>query len=667
MTIASSNPSVAGQFVVKHFNGEVVTAYSIKPTDHENNVCVDLAWVAFPEYTYEGIGDRIPYNFQTEPFHQFQLHFVKHYHRYEGAMSISAYESHLERLHANFTLYHVFMDNRVVMEALDLDPICVSLANDHVPFFVRLNKDDTSSLFVQVPHGGMFEIVSRKLSVVKAKPWNRCESNAISPAVVESVAVLSSEYARPQLRPLRFVYAASHAAASASFFAENTGGKLKLHSSGENIEAGEGSCFCSYTVEFETMLTSAPFELQWVTWEDEAQSALRREMETYLSDIHGNFSLRSGNLWNHYIDNHAGLHVTDCGSITRRFDEAGIPYFYAKQLQIFGLYFTDSNGIAYEFICHDDSSRCAMDVEDWDWCVELEEPAVYGAPVKRVDGREDLSDRPYSTIHGEIIPGSGVVCRQSTVLSDDATVYWNEGMAFGWEYNVRFPAYLEVLYKSDPDILESVIRGNIHRGQDLLVEISASQAEGTLPYRYMNLLRLHFADLKFLRPARRRHYDNTWALSMASERSVVDVVGGRLTQMARGNTMFNEMLAAIWTLKVLLRKLCGVHSVGGVDFTLMTVDAVYRHIAEQSLTVLSNRFLLQYVNDTLIELLRREDSCGQRAALVNSPAEILTIEDLDLSSTTGGSSTLRVMETSGMFRMDFLWLCCVVCAFRDRY
>jgi hypothetical protein len=644
MTMSSSQPSIAREFVVKHFNAQLVSAYSHATTDSDGNMCIALEWVAFTNYTFNGLGDAAPYDYQIEPFNNFQLHFVKHFHRHEGSISIATNEARLDALNAGFTSYHVFMDNRVVMEALDLDPICVSLAKDAVPFFTRLNPDGTSSLFVQVPHAGFFEIVGPHLSVTQALPWNRCESTALSPAVVAR-EMLDGEYPEPVLRPLRFVYAATNAAESAEMFSQHAGGQLEAGLRKASAEAGTGDCFDSYTVKFDVVVPGRKFEYQWVRWNDPEQARLRVEMETYLNDLHGNFSLRSGNVWNHYIDYHSGLHVADCAALTRRFDAAGIPYFFGRQLLIFGLYFKDSNGISYEFTCADDSSRCAINIEDWDWCTELEEPSVFGAPVFRLGGEESAA--AHSSLHGELTAGGEPACRQDTYPTETRTVVrWRELTGPLWEYPVRYEIFSEFLFPHDRAHADEIVRSNIHALAGFMLDTGADVAEGTLPYNYMHLLRLYFADAWQVRASRLGGYDNTMALSVSSELSMYRTLKERLKVFTRGSQHFAPMMGAALVLHDVLTLVCPPASdMEDIDFRHMTRDEVYHYVASRNHIVATNLVAQRYVNDTLIAMLQRENACDRATA----PRVVHYIEDCDLGSRDGGASALLVVDKIGKF------------------
>ena len=133
------------------------------------------------------------------------------------------------------------------------------------------------------------------------------------------------------------------------------------------------------------------FEYQWIHWIPQSgkQNYLHlKRMENYLNALHGNFSLRSANKWNHYMDYHPGLHIRDCGPVIERLKAVGIDYFLVRQLMLFAVYVKDDTGIVYEFICPSISmpaydvesyssrfvNKVSRDVEDWDFC--LERPSV---------------------------------------------------------------------------------------------------------------------------------------------------------------------------------------------------------------------------------------------------------------------------------------------------
>merc|ERR1719321_2082877 len=90
-------------------------------------------------------------------------------------MNIEELEQKLKTMHGNFTTYNEFMDTRVTLEADDLDPIAAKLAHDQQPFLARENIDGSFSLFMEIPHAIVVEVVAPKLTVLKPSVWSRCD------------------------------------------------------------------------------------------------------------------------------------------------------------------------------------------------------------------------------------------------------------------------------------------------------------------------------------------------------------------------------------------------------------------------------------------------------------------------------------------------------------
>merc|ERR1719191_1062266 len=169
MTFASAAPELARDFCMKYLGAEhYYFTFPGMPS------CAELQWVTFPGKPLEG---EVPKPWRKTPFRFFQFHFVKHHRRPTGPMTIGELEQKFKSMHGNFTTYNQFMDTRVTLEADDLDPIAARLVHDRQPFLARENVDGSFSLFMEVPHAILVEVVSPKLTVLKPQPWSRCDSS----------------------------------------------------------------------------------------------------------------------------------------------------------------------------------------------------------------------------------------------------------------------------------------------------------------------------------------------------------------------------------------------------------------------------------------------------------------------------------------------------------
>merc|ERR1719191_718902 len=348
MTFASAAPELARDFCMKYLGAEhYYFTFPGMPS------CAELQWVTFPGKPLEG---EVPKPWRKTPFRFFQFHFVKHHRRPTGPMTIGELEQKFKSMHGNFTTYNQFMDTRVTLEADDLDPIAARLVHDKQPFLAKENVDGSFSLIMEVPHAILVEVVSPKLTVLKPKPWSRCDSSLLQAAEVDWNLVASQLHVGVQdVRPRGFVYASTKPQAAANLHATYFLGQHTENSS-LLLERGNGSCFEAQAVEWSQPEGVNKFEFQWVHWPaaPTASGALKlQDVERYQLQLRSNFSMAHANKWDHYMDFHAGLFIEDCDPVIERLRANGVPHFLTPHFMKFmAVFIQDEGGLVYEVVCH---------------------------------------------------------------------------------------------------------------------------------------------------------------------------------------------------------------------------------------------------------------------------------------------------------------------------
>lgn len=300
-------------------------------------------------------------------------------------MTIVELERALAKMHGNFTTYNQFMDTRVTMEADDLDPIAAKLVQDKQPFLARENVDGTFSLFVEVPHAILVEVVAPKLTVLKPHAWSRCDG-PMRPAEVDWSLVASQLHVKVEgVRPRGFVYASTKPQAAANLHASYFLGQHSENSS-LLLEKGNGTCFEARAVKWSQPEDINKFEYQWIHWPQTQSGALRlQDVEQYQLQLRSNFSLSHANNWDHYMDFHAGLFIDDCDPVIERLRADGVPHFLTPHFQKFlAVFIQDAGGLVYEVVCHKFSIVKLRNLQQWDFCKRLPPLAIDWSPLSNI-------------------------------------------------------------------------------------------------------------------------------------------------------------------------------------------------------------------------------------------------------------------------------------------
>eukprot|EP00746_Dinoflagellata_sp_MGD_P000919 gnl/MRDRNA2_/MRDRNA2_101715_c0_seq1.p1 gnl/MRDRNA2_/MRDRNA2_101715_c0~~gnl/MRDRNA2_/MRDRNA2_101715_c0_seq1.p1 ORF type:complete len:598 (+),score=101.83 gnl/MRDRNA2_/MRDRNA2_101715_c0_seq1:123-1916(+) len=376
MTFASAAPTLARDFCMKYLGAEhYYFTFPGMPS------CAELQWISFPGAPMQG---EVPKPWRKKPFRFFQFHFVKHHRRPTGPMTIEQLELKLKAMHGNFTEYNQFMDNRVTMEADDLDPIAARLIHDKHPLLARENVDGSFSLFMEVPHAILLELVGPKLTVLKARAWSRCDGPLPPVEVDWSLVGNQLNVSVGDVRPRGFVYASTKPKAAATLHTSYFLGQPTQNSS-LLLEKGNGTCFDAQSVQWSQPEGINKFELQWVHWpqaQTQAGALQVRDVEQYQLQLRSNLSEAHANNWDHYMDFHAGLFIEDCDPVIERLRADGIPHFLTPHFMKFmAVFIQDEGGLVYEVVCHKFSLAKIRDLKQWDFCKRLPPLAIDWSPL----------------------------------------------------------------------------------------------------------------------------------------------------------------------------------------------------------------------------------------------------------------------------------------------
>lgn len=302
MTFASAEPAAAEAFVVEYFGAERREV----PFADGKGKCAMIKWVKWGSYDF---------------------HFVKGYNYNNGSMTIDDFELRMAAFHNNMSSYDQFMNFHTTLSTDDLDPIAVKLYHDGVPVLAKQYEDGQFSLFVEVPHAIIVEVVAPKLTVFQTQTLSQC--GAPQRAIVASNVIGRQHVGEIlPLRPLRAVYASSMPALSARFAAKY------LHGDYVSDVLNISSCE-PHVVRF-TSASGLVYEMWWVH-----QPLLRpkipgvlHQFEQYVTQLHGDLNdIRSKNssTYDEYMDFHIALMIDDGTEIMSELKSDGIPFFTRGQ------------------------------------------------------------------------------------------------------------------------------------------------------------------------------------------------------------------------------------------------------------------------------------------------------------------------------------------------
>jgi len=344
MTVASAHPAAAKDFLVNYLGAQ----YEITSN---SSGCSHIEWVNFSHTK----GSTLP----------FELHLVQDWKYPNGSMSINQFENKMATLHGGLRSFDSFMDYHITLETEDLDPVASKLFVAKKPMLLRHFRGNFS-LFVEVPHGIMIEIVSSKLTVLKPQAWNRCGTPQ-KPAVVNEAAIDQLLRFRtssiPPMRPIRAVYASTSPVKDADFFSTYFGGeRITEQEVAENaLGAGNGSCYEVQAVRLHSNSSLPPvtgiteFEIWWVSSPRVRQGQYTVvQHQKFLNMVHANMSYQ----YDRYMDNHLGLFFGQSDEFIKRLQHEGVPFFSSgifgagayTHVQYTGLFLQGPTGQVYEWL-----------------------------------------------------------------------------------------------------------------------------------------------------------------------------------------------------------------------------------------------------------------------------------------------------------------------------
>lgn len=285
-TYASTNPAVARDFSIKYLGA--------LDFGRPKGRCGDIQWVYWPKAKLTG---PMAPRFGREAGH-FHLHFVQQTLRPAGPLSIASYERHRAALHRGLAKHDPFLHERVTLETQSLAPLRSRLLADSVPHLMLANPAGGVSLFVEVPHGNLIEMVAPLPAPAPLQPWRRCGLPQPEPKASSSALAANDHGADGKatselvMRTQRFVLECTDPLASARFAARYFFGTL---SSAPCAAIGSGHCFESATVKW----NDPSFELVWVKSHAARSAGLLslEDEEYYRRAIHANLSAASVDNW----------------------------------------------------------------------------------------------------------------------------------------------------------------------------------------------------------------------------------------------------------------------------------------------------------------------------------------------------------------------------------
>jgi hypothetical protein len=358
ITYASADPIGARDFTIKYLG----TIEKKQPHAGGDGQCALIKWVAFPGT-----------NTGSEPY---QMHFVKGYHRPNGTMTIDQFEDQMAALHGNMGTYDRFMDFHVTMRANDLDVFAAPMLRDGVPLLAR--KDVSSglySIFFEVPHAIIVELVGPTLTVLNAPTWNRCASPK-RPESVDKVALervhaqmAAAPNRLPILQPVRAVFASSQPEADAAFVAKAFMGKQVADASALP-GSGNGTCYDAQLVRWVNPKQDTPYDMMFIRSSAPQGSGISlAQFEDYLRTLHtSNISEHDQEVgYDEYMDFHIGLTFEDGDPLAHGLIDTNVPFFLRGQYGAFCDFFIEGpGGQIFEVLAHEQT--IFKSIPDWNLC-----------------------------------------------------------------------------------------------------------------------------------------------------------------------------------------------------------------------------------------------------------------------------------------------------------
>jgi hypothetical protein len=343
MTFQTADPAGARDFAVTYLGAQYEISAGTKG-------CSNISWVNFSNT----VGSRLA----------FEFHFVRNDKYPDGGMSVDQFADRMAKLHGNLESFDSFMDYHVTLATDDLDPVVSKLLADQKPMLVR-QAHGHFSLFVEVPHGIMVEIVSPRLTILRPQTWDRCGVPQRPTAIDESALAQFREHRTSTItpmRPLRAVYASTSPAKDAEFFVSYFGGqRISEQDAAENaLGTGNGTCYEVQAVRLRsnasmTITGITEFELWWINSprvrHDEYTVA---QHEKFLKAVHANISYQ----YDSYMDGHLGLWYGQSDAFIRRLQHEHVPFFSSGtfgagphgQVNYTGLFLVGPTGQTYEWL-----------------------------------------------------------------------------------------------------------------------------------------------------------------------------------------------------------------------------------------------------------------------------------------------------------------------------
>lgn len=351
MTFASADPVAAQEFAIRYLGGIAKQ----QPYAGGNGQCAMIKWVQFP-------------NTNPAPYVPYQLHFVKAYNYPNGSMTLDQFEARMAALHGELSDYDEMMDFHVSMETDDLDPFAAALVADNKPVLVAYSQGKFS-LFIEIPHALIIELVGPKLSILKPQPLGRCGAPR-RPGAVDNLALLSIDRTKelPAVRPLRTVYASTTPRKDAEFIAKYyNGSPIDITQPDAETFLGKhsGSCYTAHGVRWENTGVGTNYEYWWIYSPNVRKgSNSLKKYETYLKTLHG--EITSLDNYDEYMDSHVCIIFDEAEPIISHLRNDGVPYFLVGQFDTIDIFIEGPGGQIYEVTTP--RGQQFTNVHGWDIC-----------------------------------------------------------------------------------------------------------------------------------------------------------------------------------------------------------------------------------------------------------------------------------------------------------
>ncbi len=277
----------------------------------------------------------------------------------DGGLSVATWEREREAVH-HFELedqWDWWQDWHLCLRVDTPDPVAELLLADGIDFITR-----STSLYVEVPGGLVFQVLGRTLSAAWTEPFLFCRrtdertvaalqagpQQSLNTSAIDFSGTAATRGRLPQMRPAHHAFPSTRPAEQQAFMMAHTPAIATRPAFEAQHMHGDGACGLLKWVEFEGNLPGPGFAFamhfvhQYFKLEG-PRTVLQHE--AFLETLHGDLSER-----NQWMNNRVGFQVGDLGPFVASLSHAGRPFRLESHDRSENLLMMAPGGLIFELI-----------------------------------------------------------------------------------------------------------------------------------------------------------------------------------------------------------------------------------------------------------------------------------------------------------------------------